>query len=52
MLGALSAIIAIERESQKLTRLRLAACDIRFGSKADMATGQRDVCFTPESGHS
>jgi hypothetical protein len=24
---------------------------VRFGSLADMATGQRDVRFTPESGH-
>jgi hypothetical protein len=25
--------------------------DVRFGSKADMATTPRDVRFTPESGH-
>jgi len=25
---------------------------VRFGSKADMAACQRDVRFTPESGHS
>jgi hypothetical protein len=26
--------------------------DVRFGSKADMALGNRDVRFTPKSGHS
>jgi hypothetical protein len=26
--------------------------DVRFGSKADMATRQRDVRFTPNNGHS
>jgi hypothetical protein len=26
--------------------------DVRFGSKADMATSLRDVRFTPESRHS
>ena len=26
-------------------------CNVRFGSKADMATSPRDVRFTPESGH-
>jgi hypothetical protein len=27
------------------------AVHVRFGSLADMATGQRDVRFTPNSGH-
>jgi hypothetical protein len=34
--------------------LRMAAMngrDVRFGSKADIEARQRDVCFTPESGH-
>jgi hypothetical protein len=26
--------------------------DVRFGSKADMSRSNRDVRFTPESGHS
>ena len=28
-----------------------AKSDIRFASKVEMATGPRDVCFTPQSGH-
>jgi hypothetical protein len=28
------------------------APNVRFGSKADMCSGKRDVCFTPNSGHS
>jgi hypothetical protein len=28
------------------------ALDFRLGSKADMTLSIRDVCFTPESGHS
>jgi hypothetical protein len=31
------------------TKIQLA--DVRFGSKADMATSQRNVRFTPKSGH-
>jgi hypothetical protein len=27
------------------------AADVRFGSKADILGGLRDLCFTPESGH-
>ena len=27
------------------------AVDVRFGSKADVLRGLRDVRFTPESGH-
>ena len=29
----------------------LKGSDVRFGSLADIETLQRDVCFTPESGH-
>jgi hypothetical protein len=33
-------------------QLTLPAPDVRFGSIADIATGSRDVRFTPNSGHS
>jgi hypothetical protein len=32
-------------------KARSAAADVRFGSKADIHGPQRDVRFTPESGH-
>ena len=30
---------------------RRTIADVRFGSKADIGAGRRDVRFTPESGH-
>jgi hypothetical protein len=30
---------------------RMGRADVRFGSKADMCSAKRHVCFTPESGH-
>jgi hypothetical protein len=30
----------------------IVSADVAFGSKADMAESNRDVRFTPESGHS
>jgi hypothetical protein len=29
----------------------IAMTNVRFGSKADIVGYQRDVCFTPKSGH-
>jgi hypothetical protein len=31
---------------------RSARCNVRFGSLADIGTAPRNVCFTPERGHS
>src|SRR4051794_9867616 len=47
-------VLAICYFDRAMSALGLAHCrpvDVRFGSLADIRTGQRDVRFTPESGH-
>jgi len=37
--------------SGRFAQQQFLETDVRFGSKADIATGQLNVCFTPKSGH-
>src|SRR6516225_1192501 len=41
----------ISGRNRRYSRWELVPADVRFGSKADMALQNRDVRFTPKSGH-
>jgi len=48
----LCALILVDHQVGLMTGVRDYSTGELKHSKADMAANQRDVCFTPESGHS